>query len=105
MPRCACGGAWKPAVISFGQSLVEEDLDRALHAAADCDLFVAAGSSLVVGPINGMFEVARRAGAATAILTASETPFDRACDYRLREPLEESLPALARAAGAAPAAR
>src|SRR5436309_15777629 len=76
VPRCACGGPWKPATISFGQALVEADLRRALTAAASCELFVAAGTSLVVGPINDMFTVAARAGARTAILTASETPFD-----------------------------
>jgi NAD-dependent deacetylase len=103
VPRCECGGPWKPAVISFGQSLVDADLERAMRTAASCDLFVAAGTSLVVGPINGMFEAAHRAGATTAILAASDTPFDAACDYRLREPVEETLPALARAAGVVPA--
>lgn len=95
VPRCDCGGPWKPATISFGQSLVPRDLDRALRAAARCDLFVAAGTSLVVGPINQMFEVARGAGATTAILTASQTPFDRLCDYRISDPVERTLPALA----------
>src|SRR5881409_2530385 len=53
VPRCPCGGAWKPATISFGQQLVAADLDRAMRAAAACDLFVVAGTSLVVGPVNG----------------------------------------------------
>ena len=97
VPRCACGGPWKPATISFGQSLVAEDLERAFAAAAGCDLFVAAGTSLVVGPINGMFEAARGAGATTAILAASETPFDAAADLRSGAPVEQTLPALARA--------
>ena len=52
VPRCDCGGPWKPATISFGQQLVAADLERALDAAAACDLFVAAGTSLVVGPVN-----------------------------------------------------
>lgn len=95
VPRCGCGGPWKPATISFGQGLVREDLARAMEAAADCDLFVAAGTSLVVGPINSMFDVARRAGAATAILTASETPYDALCDLRCRDAVEVVLPAVA----------
>jgi NAD-dependent deacetylase len=94
VPLCACGGPWKPATISFGQSLVAADLERALRAAAACDLFVAAGTSLVVGPINQMFPLARRAGAATAILTASETPYDGEADFRIDEPVELSLPAV-----------
>ena len=100
VPRCACGGAWKPAVISFGQGLVPGDLDRAMSAAARCDLFVAAGTSLVVGPINQMFDVARRAGGATAILTASETPYDALCDLQLSDPVEQTLPAIFRASRA-----
>jgi NAD-dependent deacetylase len=95
VPRCPCGGPWKPATISFGQSLVQENLDRALRAAATCDLFVAAGTSLVVGPINQMLPVARRAGARTAILAASETPFDDVADWRIADPVERALPALA----------
>jgi NAD-dependent deacetylase len=96
VPRCDCGGAWKPATISFGQGLVAEDLERAFQEAAACDLFVAAGTSLVVGPINQMFDVARRAGAVTAILTASETPYDTLADLRSSGPVEEVLPEVAR---------
>ena len=96
VPRCACGGPWKPATISFGQGLVAEDLERAMREASRCDLFVAAGTSLVVSPINGMFDLARGAGATTAILTASETPYDAQCDFKLDGPVEQVLPAVLR---------
>jgi NAD-dependent deacetylase len=99
VPRCACGGAWKPATISFGQSLVQTDLRRAFGAAARCDLFVAAGTSLVVGPINQMLTTAREAGARTAILTASETPYDDVADWKLDDLVEVVLPALRAAMG------
>jgi NAD-dependent protein deacetylase/lipoamidase len=94
VPRCACGAPWKPATISFGQPLVAEDLTRAMRAAAACDLFVAAGTSLVVGPVNQMMTVARSAGARTAILTASETPYDDVADWKLTTRVEIVLPAL-----------
>jgi len=94
VPRCACGGPWKPATVSFGQRLVAEDLERAMRAAGTCDLFVAAGTSLVVGPVNQMFPAARGAGARTAILTASETPYDHAAGVKLARPVEEVLPAV-----------
>jgi NAD-dependent deacetylase len=94
VPRCDCGGPWKPATISFGQSLVAADLDRAMRAAATCDLLVAAGTSLVVGPINGMVPSARSAGARTAIVTASETPFDEFVDVKIAAPVEVVLPAV-----------
>jgi NAD-dependent deacetylase len=94
VPRCECGGPWKPATISFGQRLVASDLERAMHAASTCDLFVAAGTSLVVGPIDRMFPAARAAGAWTAILTASETPYDHAARAKIGDPVETVLPAV-----------
>ena len=96
VPLCDCGGPWKPSTISFGQNLVPEDLERAMTEASRCTLFVAAGTSLVVGPINEMFDVAQRAGATTAILAASATPYDGACDLKLTDPVEQTLPATQR---------
>jgi len=104
VPACPCGGSWKPATISFGQGLVAEDLESAMEAASTCDLFVAAGTSLVVGPINQMFEMAHSAGAMTAILTASETPYDEHCHFRISDPVEQTLPALLRASELLPSA-
>jgi NAD-dependent deacetylase len=74
---------------------VAEDLERAFDAARGCDLFVAAGTSLVVGPINEMLPLARSSGAHTAILTASETPFDDQSDWKIDGAVEEVLPAIA----------
>ena len=43
-PRCLrCGGILKSATISFGQTLVPEDLGRAERAALECDLLLAVG--------------------------------------------------------------
>ncbi len=96
VPSCrSCGGPLKPATISFGQSLVEADLTRAFEAAAHCELLVAIGTSLVVGPINQMVPIAHRAGAEIAILTASETPYDDLARWRLDAPLEELLTRIA----------
>ncbi len=95
IPLCECGGPWKPATISFGQGLIETDLNKSFEAAAACDLFVAAGTSLVVGPINEMFSMARRTGAYTAIITGSETPFDGQASCKIEDPLEQILPAIA----------
>jgi NAD-dependent deacetylase len=94
VPRCPCGGPWKPATISFGQSLVAADLERTMTAAARCRLLVAVGTSLVVGPVNQMVPAARAAGARVAIVTSSETPFDDVADVKLSEPVEAVLPAV-----------
>lgn len=94
VPLCPCGEAWKPATISFGQSLVARDLERAFSASRACDLFVAIGTSLAVGPINEMLSLAAGAGAKVAILTASATPFDPMATWRFNDPLELILPDL-----------
>jgi len=44
--------------------------------------------------MRGVFPVAREAGARTAILTASETPYDTAADVRIAAPVEQVLPAV-----------
>ena len=97
IPLCECGGAWKPATVSFGQNLVQGDLQRAFSAAESCDLFVAAGTSLAVSPINEMFLVALRDGAFAAIMTESETRYDVYAGCKIEQPLEKVLPFIAEA--------
>ena len=95
VPTCGeCGGWFKPATISFGQQLVMDDLKRAFAACEGCDLFIAIGTSLVVSPINYTFALAHKAGAKTAILTASETPFDDEVTWRSSGRVEQVLPRL-----------
>lgn len=94
VPTCACGGWLKPATIAFGQQLNMADLRRSFAAAENCDLFLAIGTSLVVSPINHTFALAAHHGAQTAILTASETPFDDEATWRITDPIEEILPQL-----------
>jgi NAD-dependent deacetylase len=94
-PSCpVCGGILKPATISFGQSLVPEDLQRAQFAAAGCDLLITAGTTLGVYPIAEMAPIALRAGAKLIILNAQETPFDDYADVVIRERLGVVLPAI-----------
>lgn len=94
-PPCRdCGGIQKSSTISFGQALDEEVIRRSQEAAASCDLFLAAGTSLGVFPAAGFAELAVRAGADLVICNAEATPFDDQAAAVLREPLDEVLPAL-----------
>src|SRR5574341_448868 len=48
-PECEkCGGYLKPATISFGQTMPERELARAMQLSRSCEVFLAVGSSLVV---------------------------------------------------------
>ncbi|HEX2048239.1 MAG TPA: Sir2 family NAD-dependent protein deacetylase [Acidimicrobiales bacterium] len=96
-PHClVCGGLLKSATISFGQSLVVEDLLRAERAALDCDLLLAVGSTLTVSPACDLVPVAASAGATVVIVNAQPTPYDRIAAAVVREPISQALPELVR---------
>jgi NAD-dependent deacetylase len=98
IPSCSvCGGLVKTAMISFGQAMPEEEMARADIAARACDLFLVLGSSLVVYPAAGFPLVAKRAGAALAIVNREPTDMDAAADLVLHDEigpaLSEAVPA------------
>jgi NAD-dependent deacetylase len=94
-PAClACGGILKSATIAFGQALEPEVLRAALVAAAECDLFLAVGTSLSVHPVAGLVEIAADARARIVIVNAQPTPYDPLADAVLRAPISAVLPAL-----------
>jgi NAD-dependent deacetylase len=94
-PPCrSCGGILKAATISFGQSLVPEDLRRAEQAARNCDLMLAVGTKLSVYPIAGVVPVAKEAGARVVIVNAEPTEMDALADVILRGSISALLPRL-----------
>jgi NAD-dependent deacetylase len=53
IPACAtCGHFLLPDTVQFGKPLDHHALVTAQEAAADCDLFICIGSSLLVQPAN-----------------------------------------------------
>jgi NAD-dependent deacetylase len=92
-PDCMlCGGILKSATISFGQSLVVEDLEQAERAASRCDLLLAVGSTLTVYPAAGLVPVAAGNGSQIVIVNAEPTPYDHLAAAVVREPISDSLP-------------
>jgi NAD-dependent deacetylase len=92
-PHCReCGGIVKSATISFGQSLVVADVERASRAAEECDLFLAVGTSLAVYPIANAVPIAKRAGAGLVILNGEPTEFDGLADVVLHASISHALP-------------
>lgn len=90
----ACGGILKSATISFGQSLVARDLERAELAASRCDVLLAVGSTLSVWPIAGMVPLARGSGAEVVVLNGGPTAMDELASQLVTGPIETLLPAL-----------
>jgi NAD-dependent deacetylase len=94
-PMCRdCGGILKSATISFGQSLVAEELQRAEKAASSADLFLAIGTSLTVYPVAWLPERALAAAARLVIINAERTPLDDRAHAVLRGQIGEVLPAI-----------
>ncbi|HPW34980.1 MAG TPA: NAD-dependent protein deacylase [Syntrophorhabdus sp.] len=80
-PRCdECTGPLKPATISFGQSMPEQETREAYERSGTCDLFIVIGSSLVVQPAAYMPVVARKSGAKLVIINRDETSCDDIAD-------------------------
>jgi NAD-dependent deacetylase len=94
-PAClVCGGILKSATISFGQQLDPDVIDAAARAAADCDVFVAVGTSLTVHPAAGLTDLAAAQGARVVVVNAQPTPYDDLADLVVREPIGAVLPEL-----------
>lgn len=93
-PCLACGGVQRSATVAFGQSLDPQVLARAVEAAGDCDVFLAAGTSLQVNPAAGLCRVALGSGARLVVANGSATPYDDVAHAVVRADLTEVLPAL-----------
>ena len=65
-----------------------------MDGAGACDLLLAVGSTLAVGPVNQMVPVAQRAGARVVIINGSTTEMDLLANVVLRGPIGELLPAV-----------
>ena len=99
-PRCECGGFLKPATISFGQNLRNEDLERAEAAAQAADLVVALGSTLSVYPAANIPLLAAARGVPYVIINRGATEHDDRPEVTLRieGDVEEVFPAAVTAA-------
>ena len=96
LPVCGrCGGHVKTATVSFGQAMPEAAMRRAEAATAQCDLFLAVGSSLVVHPAAGFPIQAGRRGAALVILNRDPTELDALADLVLNREIGPTLGAVA----------
>jgi NAD-dependent deacetylase len=91
-PRCdTCGGLVKTATISFGQPMPVEAMRRAEQETLAADLFIVAGSSLVVYPAAGFPELAKRNGARLVIINRDPTGLDEVADLVLNRAIGETL--------------
>lgn len=96
-PPCPdCGGIIKVAVISFGEMMPLQEMERAAEMAAACDAVVAIGSTLSVYPAAYVPLDAVEAGARYIIINQGPTEHDQVADVRIEGSAGTVLPALVR---------
>lgn len=82
IPKCACGGIVKPAVVLYGEQLPQRVLDGAVKAISKCDLLIVGGTSLQVYPAAGLV---RYAPGKIVLINKTATGYDGCADLVLRE--------------------
>ena len=76
VPRCSCGGVYKPDITFFGESLPEEAFARSQELAARADVMLVLGTSLTVFPAAGLPRLTLQRGGKVFIVNAQPTPLD-----------------------------
>ena len=83
VPRCGCGGVFKPDITFFGERLPEDAWSRSVEAMHGADLVLVIGTSLAVYPAASLPDY-RRPDAALIVVNRDPTPLDGAADIVLR---------------------
>jgi NAD-dependent deacetylase len=95
VPRCAsCNGMLRPDVVWFGESLPPDELQKAVNATRECQVFFSIGTSGVVQPAASLAHAARSNGAVVIEINADPTPLTSNVDFAFQGKSGEVLPEL-----------
>ena len=83
VPLCTCGGRIKPDVVLYEEGLDNDVVSGAVHAIAEADLLIVAGTSLTVYPAAGLIRYFR--GKHLVLINRDPTPMDARCDLVIRD--------------------
>jgi len=95
VPTCECGGAFKPDVVFFGESVPRDRVERSYAIVESADALVVAGSSLAVFSGYRFVRRAEERGIPVAIVNLGETRGDPHATVKVAQSTGEVLPALA----------
>ena len=93
-PHCECGGLLRPGVVWFGESLPQEEVNRAIAALESADIALVIGTSGIVYPAAGMPSIAKQSGAWVVEINIERTPISNTMDQVILGPAGEVLPAI-----------
>lgn len=93
IPRCSCGGVFKPDITFFGEMLPEYDWNAAVDVISRCDLLLVLGTSLLVYPAAGLPGY-RPWNAKMVIINRDPTPLDHEAQLVINDDLCETMEAV-----------
>lgn len=76
VPRCPCGGAFKPDITFFGENLPEEAFVKSQELVIRADVLLVLGTSLKVFPAAGLPRLTLQKGGKVFIVNAQPTDLD-----------------------------
>jgi NAD-dependent deacetylase len=89
IPTCSCGGAIKPDVVLYGESLNQQTLQKAMEAISEADMLIIGGTSLVVYPAAGLVDFYR--GQRLVLINKSSTPLDHRANLAISGSIGKTL--------------
>lgn len=92
--HCECGGFIRPDVVLYGEGLDQTVIMRAIEAIRAADVFIVAGTSLVVYPAAGLVNYYH--GDKLIMINKEATSGDARADYVLHEDISEVMDELTR---------
>jgi NAD-dependent deacetylase len=76
VPRCGCGGVFKPDITFFGEGLPARAWEEAEALVSRADLLLVLGTSLTVYPAADLPELCIRSGGRAVLVNDQPTPLD-----------------------------
>ena len=96
VPACPhCGGILKPDVVFYGEQVPRPRIEAVYQALTESDAVLVAGTSLMVFSAFQFVREAARLGKPVAAINQGETRGDRLFQFKLEQPVGETLSLLA----------
>ena len=89
VPKCGCGGTIKPDVVLYEEGLDNDTVRGAVHAIAEADVLIIAGTSLTVYPAAGLVQYF--GGSKLVLINRDPTPMDNTADLVLHDKVGQVL--------------
>lgn len=92
VPKCSCGGAIKPDVVLYEESLDQEVLQSSVSYIKGADMLIVGGTSLTVYPAAGLIDYYQ--GNKMVLINKTVTPMDNRADLVINGSIGETLGAV-----------